>query len=106
LNLKSKGEWITCYIELPENYRVADIDVSTILLNGTIGAELKPTAYGDYDNDLVPDLMVKFSRAEAVSYILAEGKGKSVVALTVAGKLKDGTPFEGSDTVRIVMEAP
>ncbi|MFQ6116151.1 MAG: hypothetical protein ACE5NG_18980, partial [bacterium] len=34
LNLKSNGEWITAYIELPEGYDVADIDIFTVQLEG------------------------------------------------------------------------
>jgi hypothetical protein len=33
LNLVSNGNWITAYIELPAGYRVADINVSTIMLS-------------------------------------------------------------------------
>jgi hypothetical protein len=43
LNLRSKGKWITCHIELPEGYDVSDIDVSTVMLDGEIQAELHPT---------------------------------------------------------------
>lgn len=97
LNLKSKGKWITCYIELPEGYDVADIDVSTIKLNDTVPAEAKPTAIGDYDGDGIADLMVKFDRS-AVQALLQEGE----VELTVTGELTDETPFEGSDTIRVI----
>jgi len=70
LNLKGKGRWITAHIELPEGYNVSDIDVSTIMLNDTIPAEPRPVAIGDYDNDSVPDLMVKFDRSAVISCIL------------------------------------
>jgi hypothetical protein len=105
LNLRSEGQWITCYIELPESYNVQDIDVSSIQLNTTVSAEVKPTAIGDYDNDSIPDLMVKFDRAEVISYILANvnmnGRFKTI-ALTVTGKLYDDTQFQGSDTIKII----
>ena len=32
LNVKSKGKWITAYIELPEGYDVNDIDINTVKL--------------------------------------------------------------------------
>ncbi|MBW2742309.1 MAG: hypothetical protein JRE64_26535 [Deltaproteobacteria bacterium] len=32
LNKKSKGKYITCYIELPEAYSVEDIDIDTVML--------------------------------------------------------------------------
>jgi hypothetical protein len=98
LNLNSKGKWITCYIELPEGYDVDDIDVSTIKLNDQVPAESHPTGIGDEDDDGVPDLMVKFDR-EAVQEILQAG---DEVEITVTGELEDETPFEGSDTIRVI----
>jgi len=110
LNLRSKGKWITCYIELPEGYDVNGINVSTILLNGTVPAELHPTEVGDYDGDGVPDLMVKFDRAEVTSYILANVNMTKLIeekfmtiTLTITGELDDGTPFQGSDTITIML---
>jgi len=105
LNLRSRGRWITAYIELPEDYDVSDINVSTILLNDTIPAEVHPVGIGDYDEDGIPDLMVKFNRAEVISYILANVNMKErfiTITLTVTGRLNDGTPFQGSDTIRIL----
>jgi len=110
LNLKSKGEWITCYIELPEGYNVSDIDVSTIMLNDTIPVSLLdvpapkpvPTEIGDYDNDGVPDLMVKFNRTELTSHIHnVLGIEYGNVTLTITGEVA-GTPFEGSDSIRVI----
>jgi len=98
LNLKSKGKWITCYIELPEGYDVGDIDVSTIMLNGQVPAESRPTAISDYDGDGIADLMVKFSRSAVQNILPAEGEAE----ITVAGELADGTAFEGKDTIRII----
>jgi len=109
LNLRSRGKWITCYIELPEDYNVRDIDVSTIKLNDTICAQPRPIAIGDYDNDTIPDLMVKFNRTEVISYILANvdiTERFMTITLTVTGKLNDGTPFQGSDTIRIILPTP
>jgi len=98
LNLKSKGEWVTAYIELTENYDVVDIDVSTIKLNGTVAAEAKPTEVGDYDEDSIPDLMVKFERA-SIQDILDVG---DAVEIIITGELADGTSFEGKDTIRVI----
>jgi parallel beta-helix repeat protein len=104
LNLKSKGRWVTAYIELPEGYNVSNIDVSSILLNGTIAVDPNaPLEIGDYDNDTVPDLMVKFNRTQVAEYILAKGIVLGNVTLTITGQLKDLTPFEGSDTIRVRM---
>ncbi len=40
---------------------------------------------------------MKFDRQELISY-LSVGD----VTLTVTGELNDGTPFEGSDTIRVI----
>lgn len=113
LNLRSKGKWITCYIELPEGYNVSDIDISTILLNNTISVDPAPTAVGDYDDDGIPDLMVKFDRQTVIDYIFANvdltelfEKRFMTITLTITGKLNDVTPFQGSDTVKIILPMP
>lgn len=114
LNLKSKGKWVTVYIEFPEGYDVADINVSTILLNGTVPVDLNaPTAIGDYDGDDVPDLMVKFDRAELTDYIIANvnmtelyEKRCMTITLTITGRLYNGTPFQANTTIKIIMPMP
>jgi parallel beta-helix repeat protein len=104
LNLKSRGQWITCYIELPKGYSVRDINVSTIRLNNTVSACLKPTIVGDYDGDKITDMMVKFDRAKVINYILSVAGKKTRLGqatLTITGKLKNGMRFEGSDQIKI-----
>lgn len=98
LKLKSKGKPITAYIELPEDYNVNEIDISTIRLNGEISAKSHPTKIGDYDKDGVLDLMVRFKRAEVMA-LLSGGEA----TLTITGKVGD-TPFEGSDIIRVIEE--
>jgi len=98
LNLKSKGKWIPCYIELTGSYDVGDIDISTIMLNEQVPAESSPADIGDYDDDGVPDLMVKFDRS-AIQEILEVA---NEVEIKVTGDLTDGTPFEGTDTIRVI----
>lgn len=110
LNLRSKGAWVTAYIEFPEGYDVAGINISTILLNGTIPVDVDaPVTIGDYDNDAIPDLMVKFDRAEVIAYIIANvnmtelyEKRFMTTTLTVTGYLNNGTPFQASTTIKIV----
>jgi len=100
LNLGSKGEWITCYIELPGDHDVNTIDVATVKLNGVVPAEAKPIEIGDYDGDGIADLMVKFDRS-SVEEILEVGDEVEVI---VTGELADGTSFEGTDTIRVIDE--
>lgn len=109
LNLKSKGKWITCYIELPEGYDVAEIDGSTVMLEGTIPAYMgkegwaKPEANEsnivDSDGDGILERMVKFDRAAVID--LLKPVPHSDVTLTVTGKVA-GIPFEGSDTIKVI----
>lgn len=109
LNLQSKGKWITAFIELPEGYDVDDIKVTTILLNDTVPAELRLVAIGDYDEDGIPDLMVKFDRAQVASYILDNIDMEErfmTITLTITGYLNDDTMFQGSDTIRIILCMP
>lgn len=101
LNLKSRGRWITEYIELPQGYNVADINASSLLLNGTISAEPSPTYVGDYDSDAIPDLMVRFNRTNLVSYIVSQSLQFGNVTLTTTGQLYNGTEFEGNSTIKV-----
>ncbi|UCE73267.1 MAG: SBBP repeat-containing protein [Methanomassiliicoccales archaeon] len=93
LNLKSKGRWITCYIELPEGYNVNDIEINKVMLEDMIIAE-----WGDIQNDV---LMVKFDRSE-VEEMLMPG----TYNLKVSGELTDGTQFEGYSDEIIVIDPP
>ena len=67
LNLKSKGRWIICYVELPDGQNIEQIDLESVLLTSSGGmnipSELIPTELGDYDSNSVSDLMIKFDRS-------------------------------------------
>ena len=101
LNLKSKGQWVTVYIELPvgHGYDVSMINLTSVMLNGQVQAEIKPIAIGDYDGDGIPDLMVKFNRT-AVQSILNVGDD---VEITISGTLIDGRLFEDKDTIQVIL---
>jgi hypothetical protein len=106
LNLGSRGRFVTAYIEL-EDADVRDIDASTIRLNDVVSPVLDER-YGfvtseesyliDHDNDGIMERMVKFPRSE-VQVILDDGP---LVTITVSGNLDDGTPFGGTDDVRVI----
>ena len=106
LNLKSKGKFMTAYIEL-EGADVREIDASSILLNGAISPVLDKK-YGfvtsensyilDHDNDGIMERMVKFDRAEVQRMLTPVDE----VVLTITGSLDDGTGFEGNDTVKVI----
>jgi hypothetical protein len=105
LNFKSKGRWITAYIELPEDYDADMIDITTvkivkidgIVLYTPIFAETSPTDIGDYDHDDLPDIAVKFSRKELIKH-LSSGD----CSITIAGRLMDQTGFQGVDIIRVI----
>jgi len=56
-----------------------------------------PNMIGDYDNDGLPDLMVKFSRKEVQS-ILQKGESVEII---ITGRLLDERLFKGKDTIRV-----
>ena len=92
LNLKSRGNWVTCHIWLPLEYDVSDIDPASILLEGAIQAEWKWFKVEDQS------VMVKFSRSQLQDRL----HPAESVELTVTGQLADGTPFEGTHIIRVI----
>ncbi len=89
LNLKSEGRWVTVHVELPGGYDVGDIDVSTILLNYEVTAESSEVSG--------KKLIVRFDRPKVIALLPQAGEAE----LTITGILYDGTPFEGSDTIKV-----
>ena len=101
LNLKSKGNYITAYIELPESYDVSNIDMATVSLivdGSEIPAEDFPFSIGDYNNNSIQDLMVKFDR-NAVQTACTE---TGLIEFTLKCKTYYGTSFTGSDDVLVI----
>jgi len=101
LNLKSKGKWVTAYIEMPlcHDYDATKINFGTIMLNDQIKAESKPIEIGDYDGNGIPDLMIKFSRQAVQAIIIEVGEN---VEITISGRLVDGTIFKGKDIIKVI----
>ncbi len=97
LNQGSNGTWVVVYIEFPAGYNPADVDISTVRLEGTIPAERRPTAVGDYDKDSVPDLMVKFKRSDVIN-MLPNGDHVTVHVSGLIGAFN----FEGVDIIRVI----
>ncbi len=72
--LRSKGRYVTGYIELPSPYDVWNIDISTIRLNGTVAASSEaPVTIADHDGNGKPDLMVKFDLADVKALFTRPG---------------------------------
>ncbi len=102
LNARSRGRWIAAYIELQGSYEMSDVDVSSIVCFSTCGwnftqAESHPTQIGDYDNNGIPDLMVKFDRTAVIAF-LSVGEA----TLMITGEVNGRTPFEGTDAIRVI----
>lgn len=70
--------------------------VRLIVDNDNVPAEPWPAKIGDRDNDVIPDLMVKFSRS-AVQALASVGEYEVKVIGEVAG-----VSFQGSDTIRVI----
>jgi hypothetical protein len=109
LHLRCPRNLIACYIELPQGYRPSSIDVSSIRLNRTL-SPIRAFTVGDYDNDGVPDLQIMFERAPVIRYIVASvditqimEHSSVAVALTATGRLNDGTAFQGTDVIRVLI---
>jgi len=97
LNRSSKGTWVVVYIELPDGYKPADIDVSSLRLAGSVPAETRPFCIGDYDKDGIADLMVKFKRSELIDLLSAGDR----VPVQVTGEVGP-MMFEGVDVIRVI----
>jgi hypothetical protein len=96
LNLKSNGNSIAVNIELPAGFGFSDIDVSPIQLNGVPQASGSSPQIGDFDNDGLTDLAVKFPRQEV---LLTLSVGDSMLVVTGTGS---GIHFVGNCTVKVI----
>jgi len=99
LNLKSNGQWITAYISLPGEYRIDDIVPETVRIadNPLVWSEIQDGVF-----------MAKFDRASVQAALTDETDYEIAskfyyLTLTVTGELSDGTQFEGTDTIRVIM---
>jgi len=97
-NLHSMGNWVTGFIEPPAPFTTSDIDVSSILLEGSVAVDPDaPSSVGDHNGNGIPDLEVKFSRAE-LELLLSPG---NAVPVTVTGTIS-GHCFIGQDVIRVI----
>lgn len=95
LNLTKKDQWISCYLKLGEWCEVADIDPASIRLED----EIKPHMFRSSEKKQF--IMARFNCAK-VRKMLRGRHHKGRIDLTISGALKDGTRFEGTDTIKIV----
>ena len=95
LNLRSRGRWVICIIELPEGYRLKDVDLSSLRLNGIVVGEVVGKARGSRF------LIVKFERKAVINLIRKAGVFIGRVCLVVNSRVKDGTVLTGAGMVII-----
>jgi hypothetical protein len=97
INPRSKGGWIICTIQFPNEHSISDVDTDTIFLN----KEIKPVSYTT--DEKANNLLAKFDRNDTgIQQSLKGLESEGSVPLTVTGALNDGTMFEGSETIGIL----
>jgi probable HAF family extracellular repeat protein len=111
LNLKSNGNWIIAYIELPTGYDVNNIAIDSIRLTidtQDFSVDLEaPISIGDYDNDNIPDLMIKFDRTAILHFLevpdqISEIGDGSLIEFQISGIIV-GSPFIGTDWIKVIL---
>jgi hypothetical protein len=106
LNLKSKGRAVTTLVELPSGIDPADLELSSLRLEGLLPILTPPTPkLGDGDADGTPDLLAKFSRGALIEWLCDTGQDHGTVELRVTG-LVDAYPFEVRGAVRVNGHCP
>jgi len=99
LNKRSEGRWVTANVTTPnENVSVDEVNLSTVRLNGEVGA-VDDEQFG-FVRNRVKDrtLKVRFPRDE-VSELLETG---GEVRVTITGTTEDDVIIAGSDEIRVI----
>jgi len=101
INLKSMGNFITAYIELPNSFNVSQIDGNTIQISAVDGHPIEPICA---DKTMEPEiesdncLLAKFKRQDLMNLLVPEDE----VEITMEGTLTSGEKFIGADTIRVI----
>ncbi|MGB2807729.1 MAG: right-handed parallel beta-helix repeat-containing protein [Sedimentisphaerales bacterium] len=94
INLASKGKSITCYIWLPNEYDVTDIEPNSVFFEDEIQPE-------QFSADQQKQVATATFDREKVQNILNVGD----IELTITCQLNDGTSFEATDTIKVTDKA-
>jgi len=97
INAGAGGNYVSAHLEFPSGYDPAQVQLDTVLLNGTVAASPDFFDIKDWNHNHVPDLTVKFDR-DAVEASLPEG---NEVPISITG-LIDASCFAGTTTVRVI----
>jgi len=62
-----------------------------------VSAQLSPSEVGNYDNDGIPDRMVKFDRQAVIGILDVEEN----IRVTISGKITEES-FEGTDVIQVI----
>jgi hypothetical protein len=93
LNVRSKSQWVTACISLPEPYKEADIDVKSVKLwykDNYVQAARGTSAKDSFSAMFPMDDVIKML-----------GKDRGILKLTVKG-LVNGIEFSGTDTITVI----
>ena len=104
LNTKSKGRFITAYVEI-DSHDVYDINLSTVVLKDNVAiasALSSPSQIGDFDSDEKLDLMIKFTRKDVIDYLKSTSKTNMPVEFVVEGQMLSGEIFRGASIVQVI----
>jgi hypothetical protein len=101
LNSINPNQNVSVLLELAVGLDVNDVNVSTVVLNGTIPAIVGSEKIGDFDANLIPDIVFEFDYVQTVDLVLSQNITLGSVMFTLTGSLYNGTEFGGSDTVQV-----
>ena len=90
LNLKSMGNFVHVSLSLCGAYQVSQVDLKTVKLNGIVSPLLGQSKV------LNKEIKLVFKRSEVHPEI------GGAIKMTITGTLKNGTRFEGSDTIKVI----
>ena len=100
LELDSRRRWVKGFLEPASPFAASDINIASIRLNDTVPVDpAARTSLADHDDNGIPDLMVRFKRAE-LERTLAPG---DTVEVTVTGVVA-GQRFLGTAHIRVRRE--
>lgn len=103
INLKSQGGWIMAVMELPEDVKANEVDLSTIRINGTVPATGKAMVIGKRW------VLVRFDRSQVIQFIkdnvTPQPRYFTAVTLTITVQLRNESTLQGSNKI-IIMTPP